>query len=252
MASPYSAEFYENQRERSLASARVVAPIVYELCRPRSVLDVGCGLGTWLRAFLEIGVQDVLGLDGDYVQTQRMQIPVEVFQPTDLVRPFNVNRVFDLAISLEVAEHLPPGTAKNFIASLTRTAPVILFSAAIPYQGGTEHRNEQWPSYWAKLFLESGHLAIDCLRSKIWGHPDVQGCYGQNIILYARQEFIDQNPALGEWVRRPADVLPLVHPETYLKHADPRRDSLRKWFPRGLRALRNSLAAKLSRPPVRS
>ena len=64
----------------------------------------------------------------------------------DLAQPLQIDRRFDLALSLEVAEHLPPECGSEFVQTLTDLSSVILFSAAIPFQGGTDHLNEQWPS----------------------------------------------------------------------------------------------------------
>src|SRR5262249_5217435 len=148
---PYDAAFYEAQADGSLRSARVVVPLVTRLVEPRSVVDVGCGVGTWLRAFVENGVEDVLGVDGAYVDRNRLCIDPARFQAMDLARPQPLGRTFDLAVCLEVGEHLPTRAAPGLVAMLT-AAPVVLFSAAIPGQGGTNHVNEQWPNFWQRLF----------------------------------------------------------------------------------------------------
>ena len=119
-----------------------VVPIVLDLIRPGSVVDVGCGLGEWLATFQEHGVSDILGIDGDYVDRDMLYIPQQDFKTIDLNRPFTLNRTFDLAVCLEVAEHLEAEHANDFVESLTRLAPIILFSAAIPLQSGTNHVNE--------------------------------------------------------------------------------------------------------------
>ena len=95
-------------------------------------------------------------------------------QPLNLQNPFQINRRFDLVMTLEVAEHLPDTAAANFVESLTQLGPVILFSAAVPFQGGTGHVNEKWPDYWANLFSKHAYVPIDCIREKVWNNPDVQ------------------------------------------------------------------------------
>src|SRR5436190_19968909 len=100
----YDATFYAEQADGSLRSARAVVPLVMELVRPASVLDVGCGLGTWLAAFAEAGVADFLGMDGDYVDRAKLKIPAERFRAADLTNPPSPGRTFDLAVCLEVAE----------------------------------------------------------------------------------------------------------------------------------------------------
>ena len=189
-------------------------PQVLELLRPRSVVDVGCGCGTWLAVFRRHGVEDVLGIDGDYVDREQLDIPREQFFPHDLMTRLRLGRTFDLAMSLEVAEHLPPEAATGFVASLTRLAPRVLFSAAVPHQGGEGHVNRQWPAYWAELFGAHGYVAIDCFRRGLWLDERVEWWYAQNVLLYVRRDRLDE--ALERELARLEDhTLPLVHPGLY-------------------------------------
>src|SRR5205823_14322324 len=135
-------------RNLTYSSAREVVPLILQLMPVISVCDVGCGDGTWLRVFRDEGVTDVVGIDGEYMTKDLLQVPLANFQPMYLRQQISVQRSFDLAISLEVAEHLPESRATTFIKDLTRLAPVVLFSAAIPGQGGRDHVNEQWQTYW--------------------------------------------------------------------------------------------------------
>src|SRR5688572_19921778 len=88
-------------------AARIILPLVFELVKPTSVLDVGCGLGTWLSVCDEFGVKDYLGVDGDYVERTKLTILESKFLSVDLRNRFTTKRKFDLVICLEVAEHLP-------------------------------------------------------------------------------------------------------------------------------------------------
>src|SRR5208283_2885437 len=101
-----------------------------------------------------------------------------------------------LAMSLEVAEHLPPQSAKGFVDCLTRLAPVVLFSAAIPFQGENHHVNKQWPDYWVALFKADDYLPIDCIRGKIWGNDRVDYWYAQNMILFVNAARVREDPGL--------------------------------------------------------
>ncbi|HUF08252.1 MAG TPA: class I SAM-dependent methyltransferase [Rhodothermales bacterium] len=180
----YDLEFFARLETLALRSAEVVVPILLDFIRPRSVVDVGCGTGAWLSVFMDHGVDDVLGIDGDYVDRERLLIPPDRFLAADLANPLNLDRRFDLVLSLEVAEHLPEMAAEGYVESLTRLGSTVLFSAAIPGQGGTNHVNEQWPEYWAGLFETSGFFPVDYLRDKIWDNKTVAWWYAQNAILY--------------------------------------------------------------------
>jgi hypothetical protein len=145
-------------------------------------------------------------------------IPQERFFPWDLKTPLRMDRQFDLAVSLEVAEHLPSAYAESFVDTLTRLSPVILFSAAIPFQGGTEHINEQWPEYWAKLFRAREYAVIDCLRKKVWSNESVEWWYAQNILLFAHRGYLTSQPVLQHELQNTvAAQLSLVHPKKYLE-----------------------------------
>ena len=154
-------------------SAKVIVPLVMDLVRPASVVDVGCGTGVWLAQFVEAGVSTWLGLDGDYVNRADLRIDPQTFQAADLAEPQRLDQRFDLAVSLEVGEHLPEEAAAILVGSLVAAAPVVLFSSAIPGQGGNHHINEQWPEYWAELFEQQNYVTADVIRPKVWDNESV-------------------------------------------------------------------------------
>jgi SAM-dependent methyltransferase len=216
MSSFYTEDYYKAIKEGSRKSAREIVPLVLELTQPKSVVDIGCGSGDWLSVFEEFGIEDYLGIDGDYIDENMLEIPKNKFLPFDLKNPLLIDRKFDLVVSLEVAEHLPIECAETFVDSLTHLGPVILFSAALPFQGGTNHLNEQWPGYWAKYFLNRGYLAIDCLRKKLWQNDNVEWWYIQNIFLYIRKDCLESYPLLEREYENAAPYpLSMVHPKLY-------------------------------------
>jgi SAM-dependent methyltransferase len=213
----YSAEFYRNMREGSLASARIILRYVLEWIGPAAVVDVGCGTGSWLAALTEFGPYEYLGVDSTDVPAALLEIPRERFISADLRAPLQLGRRFDLALCLEVAEHLDAAAGDGLLDTLTTLAPVVLFSAAIPHQPGTDHRNCRWPGYWAEEFRHRSFVAIDCIRPRIWDDGNVQWWYRQNTILYVRESELETLPALAALHREhPREPLPLVHPELYL------------------------------------
>src|SRR3954469_17790833 len=112
----YDAAFFAADRPIVKSSARRIVPLVLGMTGCRSVVDVGCGTGTWLSVFAEHGVADVLGLDGTAVDGAAIEIAPERLLRRDLTAPFALARQFDLAMSLEVAEHLPETAAAPFVA----------------------------------------------------------------------------------------------------------------------------------------
>jgi SAM-dependent methyltransferase len=183
-ASPYGANFYTGFEQGAASSAEVVVPLLLDDFPARSMLDVGCGTGLWLEAFARNGVADLLGIDGDHVAPEMLRIPRSQFRAADLRRPPEIGRRFDLACCLEVAEHLPADCAHGLVRLLTRAAPVVVFSAAVPNQGGVDHVNERPQSYWAGLFAAEGYVAIDPIRPVVRADPRVQWWYRQNLLVY--------------------------------------------------------------------
>lgn len=192
----YTNDFFDLQKEGSLQSARIVVPVLLNLVRPASVIDIGCGHGAWLRAFKENGVQVLKGFDGSYVDRSKLLIDPACFNPVDLTRPFKIRERYDLAVCLEVGEHLPEKVSQSLVAELTEAAPLVLFSAAIPGQRGLNHVNEQWPSYWQTSFERRGFHRLDPIRRHILMESKVEWWYRQNIFLYASQDAIANSSAL--------------------------------------------------------
>ena len=216
-ASAYTRSYFEDLQDTSLRSAEVVVPQVMEWVQPCRVIDVGCGVGAWLSIFERHGVEEVVGVDGPWVDAGLLQIAEERFLAADLREPLrlpdHLAAPFDLVVSLEVAEHLPPDSAEPFVNALTRLGPLVLFSAAAPLQGGTDHLNEQWPAYWAALFAARGYTAVDVLRRAMWQDKRVAWWYAQNMLFFVKEGHLERYPALQ---RRQEDgdlgLLPTVHP----------------------------------------
>lgn len=181
-----------------------IVKIILEQHQVSSVLDVGCGTGVWLKEFLSHNVKDVYGVDGVPIKNREFEVSTSLFSCVDLRSQWNLHRHFDLAICLEVAEHLPLESAPDFIRSLCTHSNLIVFSAACPHQEGQGHINCQWPSYWQQLFNMNSYLCADSLRPFIWDQEFPEYWYKQNIFVAMR------DPAkAGSEARLPS----LVHPE---------------------------------------
>jgi SAM-dependent methyltransferase len=167
--------------------AEEIVPQIIKFFNPNSVVDVGCGIGTWLHVFKSLGIKDILGIEGDHLDTNLLMIDKEDILFLDLEKEFVINRKFDIALSLEVAEHLSAEAAANFIQSLAKLSNVIIFSAAIPGQEGQGHINEQWMDYWQMEFQKNDFEFYDLLRPLFWNNEKVDWWYRQNIIVAIRK-----------------------------------------------------------------
>ncbi len=207
----YDEEFYEELGSLAEHAAAEIVPLLLRLFTPSSVIDVGCGDGAFLHEFARHGVTDLHGVEGKHLPADfQFRSPVATLTLQDLEHPFEMDRRFDLALCLEVAEHLEYARSAGFVADLCKLADVVVFSAAVPGQGGTHHVNEQWPTFWRDQFARHGYGVHDVLRARLWTNPSVATWYKQNILIYARDGVVDDSrldPAV--------QPLSVAHPDQY-------------------------------------
>jgi len=182
-------------------------PIINDTYKPRSLLDVGCGLGTWLKIASDCGIDDFLGIDGIEVEDDSFLVSKNRFQKQNLISHWDLGRKFDLLICLEVAEHLPSESADSFIQALTNHSDVIVFSAAVPNQPGQGHINCQWINYWQNLFNKYDYACFDEIRPIIWNKSFPEWWYKQNIFIARKDEV-----KAGKESR----ISSMIHPDFYI------------------------------------
>jgi SAM-dependent methyltransferase len=219
LAKFYGDDFYEKQVGASLTSAMTYAALLAPLFIPASVVDLGCGRGTWLKAFKDIGATKLVGYDGNWNTQRNMIDQAIVFRSANLnepIRPVDSER-FDLAMSLEVAEHLEPSSATTFIRSLTDLSDVILFGAAYTKQGGDNHINEQAHTYWAEIFMSFECVPYDLFRPVVWGDKEIPFWYQQNTFLYVRRNthLVEVLANAGQYPIKNLAFMDCVHPVLY-------------------------------------
>lgn len=185
MSHVYNDRFFDYIDGGARRSARALIGHMMHHLAPSSVADFGCGRGVWLGEWIAAGVADVAGVDGEYVDRERLAIPSGQFHAADLSRAVELGRRFDLVMSLEVAEHLPPAASRAFVETLCRHGDIVIFSAAVPGQGGENHVNERPLDDWRALFAEAGYQPHDAVRPALAQRPDVEPWYRYNTLLYA-------------------------------------------------------------------
>ena len=209
--------YVHREAVHNLRAPRVIVPDLVADLHPHSVVDVGCGIGTFLSVFLENDVTDLLGLDGPWVDRNKLHIDRQFFLEADLADPPSIERTFDIALCLEVAEHLKPEDADKLVAFLCALSRTIVFSAALPGQGGTNHLNEQLAEYWQEKFQQNGYHFFDIFRERYWHSKEVDWWYKQNMFLIAH-ESTQMPPQISE-KRVIGRVNTFVHPDLYLHTA---------------------------------
>lgn len=183
----YNDTFFSYIEQGARASAKALTGLVYPWLTPANVLDLGSGRGVWLDEWRKAGVAEVLGVDGDYVDRDKLAIPRDSFMAADLTTPVQTGKCFALAQSLEVGEHLPTSASATLVDSLTRASDRVLFSAAVVGQGGEFHINEQPLTFWQEMFEARGYRAYDCIRPHLANNREVEPWYRYNSVLYVNE-----------------------------------------------------------------
>ena len=186
----------------------VIFPIINELYRPKNILDVGCGIGTWLKTISDHGIEDYLGIDGIEVGVNEFLVSKEKFKKYDLTHHWDLGRKFDLLLCLEVAEHLPSDLASDFVQSLTNHSDIIIFSAACPNQPGQGHINCQWIDYWQDLFNKHRYACFDEIRPLVWNKDFPEWWYKQNIFV-AKKDEINAG--------KETKLMSIIYPDLYIE-----------------------------------
>lgn len=210
--------WYHERHLKSYPSAKLILSELKKIHNFESVADLGCGVGTWLFTAKELGAGTVKGLDGSSIAPEHMKISPSEFQNFDLNKPLTLNRKFDLAISLEVAEHINSEFIDNYFKLLTSLSSIVLFSGAIPGQGGHGHINEQEPNYWIQKFRENGFKLFDVVRPIIWDKEEVLPWYKQNCMLFIKEgelpEIQQRLKNFEDWKGRY-----IIHPHFFNKYS---------------------------------
>ncbi len=205
---PYTQKWRDTVRVGVQSSAAVLVPLLFDRFRPACVIDVGCGEGWFLREFEHLGVETV-GVDGSWVDGATH---VDLTAP-----PYPELGRHDLALCLEVAEHVHERHADQLIDWLVELAPVVVFSAAVPGQGGEGHVNEQWPGYWADKFAAHDYVGSGAMRWTIWDDELIDWWYRQNLLVFVRTDELTASDAAS------LDGCPAVlHPGMWAHHAGAR------------------------------
>jgi len=153
----YDRAFFEEwgpSHEKYVKSAEIIADILHDRFRPKRLADLGAGCGVYGQRFAEHGVE-VVSIDG-VLPPAESSYPVSI-QIRDLTVPFeNVWGSFDLALCLEVAEHIPEALADAFLDNILRFSDRLVLSAAQPNQCGHHHVNERPKRYWVSKLAAKG------------------------------------------------------------------------------------------------
>jgi hypothetical protein len=220
--SVFNDNFYLDNRTR-IKSAEEFLSHLFKYYKPKSLVDVGCGRGAWLKVAQNLGVNNLLGIDGKWNKeklilknTKKSKVK---FIYKNLNHFFKAEKKYDLAICLEVAEHLNSSSAVNLVKSIINLSNAIVFGAAYNMQGGVMHINEREHSYWGKLFLNNNFIVFDIFRPNLWKRNNISFWYRQNTFLFIKKKskiikILNKN---NIYPLSNTDFMDCIHPELFYR-----------------------------------
>lgn len=211
----YTPRFYSRNFEDKAKSAKIILGLLYQFYKPQSVVEFGCARGAWLAVAESLGAERLKGFDGEWVKQETLFSKNIDFTACNFEEAMpKLNEKFDLCICLEVAEHISEDKAQLFIQNLCESSNTVLFSAAIKYQGGANHINEKWQSYWIDLFALNDYECFDIFRGVLWNNDSVDFWFKQNMFLFVGPDNSLLN--LNKLRDSQKPVFDIVHPTCYI------------------------------------
>lgn len=211
----YSDKYFDSWVDDSVASSERVLKILFDIYAPKSVADFGCGRGAWLAACEKFGAKILHGYDGPWVDEKKFCSKNIVFTPVNFEKGFLPKERCDLAMSVEVAEHISEASADNFVTMLAQASDVIVFGAAAKGQGGENHINEQWQSYWIEKFNKKKYECFDIFRPLLWDDKNVDWWYRQNTFLFVKKNISKDIIDIELLKKKEKNVYDIVHPDSF-------------------------------------
>jgi len=201
-------KYIHEKKVHNLEIPQQIVPEILKYFKIRTVIDMWWWIWAFTKVFLDNGI-DAICVDWPWVNKNNLYIDEKYFIERDFEQ-YNVFwKKYDLAFSLEVAEHLQEKSAKNFVKTLCNCADYVIFSAAVPYQWWQNHINEQSPEYWKTLFENEWYEICDCLRILFRDNKKIPWWYKNNIFLYHKKWTNIPNGLNDKW------PLYTIHPDAY-------------------------------------
>ncbi len=189
----YNDRYYKRHLVQYRDWENKVGKYLYDELKPNSVLDLGCGVGSYLEGFFDAGCRDLLGIELNFDKAKKYIVDNIFFfiVEGDATIELNLNRKFDCIISFEVGEHIEPNGTEMFINNLTSYSnKYIILTVAPPGQRGTGHINLRDRDFWIKSIVIKGFLYRKDLvekYKKVWKKFNVEKYIINNLMVFKKR-----------------------------------------------------------------
>lgn len=155
-----------------------------EKYQPKSVIDFGCGIGSYLQSAYNKGIK----VKGFEISESAEKYTHGSIQPfiyyMDCTKPIYTG-TYDCALSFETAEHIDPAGTDQFIDNIKRAAgKYILFTAAPPGQEGCGHINMHPREWWVEKFNLPVNETMTKEISEAWAEIGCPAYISSNLIVF--------------------------------------------------------------------
>lgn len=193
--------FYSEDERVYESAKRIYEVISPYLPKINSVVDIGCGMAAFSKVFQESGVEKVTLIDHPNFKASNCLVKQEFqFIPCNLDKEIPENLSADLLICTEVLEHITKKRSLQVLDFITSCSDIIIFSAAIPRQGGLGHINEQRHEFWIKEFKKREFDYADLFKTKIINDESIFYWLRQNIFIFFKNQPANSPLKNAKWL----------------------------------------------------
>jgi len=186
----YDNKYYKKKYIKYRSWEKDIGRNIVSMFQPKSILDLGCGIGSYLEGALEGGCKDLYGIELNYDKAKKYITKNISFyiKSGDITKELNLKKKFDCVLSIEVAEHVEMSQVSFFINNIIRYAEkYILFTAAPPGQPGRGHINLKKKNFWIKYIEDKGvtykdEIVQQCVKA--WSDFNTPLYILQNLMVF--------------------------------------------------------------------
>lgn len=161
----YSRDFHKSIENDEYPQAVRLASYIKNYMRPSKFIDFGCSTGLYLRE-MQIQIPELESVGYEFSKDAVDMALCKNVIEFDLTKKLDIDKKENtLGLCLEVLEHIDDSNWLPVLKNLSSLCDTIIFSAAVPGQGGTGHINCRNKIDWIYRFHTLGWI-VDLDKTK--------------------------------------------------------------------------------------